>query len=77
LCVKSPIRRTASQNSGGSASGSDCTGAFSFNFNARIQSGVDPTLVVGSEVFCQYWSRDTASPSTTSLSNALRFVIDP
>jgi hypothetical protein len=77
LCVKAPLRRTSTQNSGGSASGSDCTGAFSFDFNARIQSGVDPTLVVGSEVFNQYWSRDPASPSSTSLSNGLRFLINP
>jgi hypothetical protein len=77
LCVKSPIRRTASQDSGGSASGSDCTGVFSFDFNARIQSGVDPMLVVGAELFGQYWSRDPAIASTTSLSNGLRFLINP
>jgi hypothetical protein len=77
LCVKSPIRRTVTQSSGGSPSGSDCTGTFSYDFNARIDSGVDPTLVAGSEVFSQYWSRDPASASTTSLSNALRFLISP
>jgi hypothetical protein len=77
LCVKSPLKRTAVQNSGGSASGTDCTGTFSFDFNARIQSGVDATLVVGSEVFSQYWSRDPGSPSTTSLSNAARSLINP
>ena len=38
---------------------------------------VDPTLVVGAEVFCQQWSRDAASPSATSLSNALRFLVNP
>jgi len=77
LCLKPPLRRTSPQNSGGSASGSDCTGTFGFDFNARIQSGVDPTLVAGAEVFAQYWSRDPASSSTTSLSNALRFLVNP
>lgn len=76
-CVANPTVRTAVQNSGGSASGSDCTGVFSHDFNALIQSSVDPTLTVGAEVFSQYWSRDPASPSTTSLSNALRFVVNP
>ena len=77
LCAKSRLKRAPSQNSGGSASGADCTGSFSFDFNARIQSGVDPTLVAGAEVFSQYWSRDSQSPSGTSLSNAERFLINP
>jgi hypothetical protein len=77
LCVGTPKRRSAPLNSGGSVSGSDCTGTFSYDFNARIQSGADPTLVSGAEVFCQYWSRDPASPSTTGLSNALSFLVNP
>jgi hypothetical protein len=77
LCVKQPTHRTPIQNSGGSATGSDCTGYFNMDFNALIQSGIDPNLVAGAEVFCQYWSRDSASPSTTSLSNGLRFLVAP
>jgi hypothetical protein len=77
LCAKPPLLRTPVQNSGGSAGGSDCTGAFSFDFGARIASGVDPTLVAGAEVFIQCWARDPASASTTSLSNALHLVIGP
>jgi hypothetical protein len=77
LCVAPPTQRTLLQSSGGSASGNDCTGQFHYDFNARIQSGVDPALVVGQEVFCQYWSRDPAIASTTSLSNALGFVVNP
>lgn len=77
LCVKPPTARSAIQNSGGSALGNDCSGSFSFDFKARIQGGLDPNLVLGQEVFCQYWARDPGSPSTTSLSNALRFLIGP
>ncbi|MCE9595372.1 MAG: VCBS repeat-containing protein [Planctomycetes bacterium] len=77
LCVKSPTKRTAVQNSGGNQPPNDCSGTYSYDFNARIQSGIDPLLTKGQEVFCQYWSRDIASPSGTSLSNALRFVINP
>jgi len=76
-CVGNPIHRTVVQASGGSASGADCTGSFSFDFNAWIGSGVDSSLTPGAEVFSQYWSRDPASPSHTSLSNALRFVVNP
>jgi hypothetical protein len=77
LCVKSPTRRTPISNSGGAAVGVDCTGVLSFDFNARIQSGTDATLVAGAEVFVQCWSRDSASASMTSLSNALRFLVHP
>ncbi|MBL8803549.1 MAG: hypothetical protein JNN27_16225, partial [Planctomycetes bacterium] len=54
-----------------------CSGAFHYDLNARIQSGVDPQLAVGEEVFAQYWSRDPADASTTNLSNALAFNIRP
>jgi hypothetical protein len=77
LCVKAPTVRTVMQNSGGSATGNDCTGTFSFDFNAFMQAGGHPQLVTGKEVFCQYWSRDPQSPSTTSLSDALSFLINP
>jgi hypothetical protein len=76
-CVANPIVRTPLQNAGGATSGSSCTGTFSFDFNAWTASAVDPALVAAREVFAQYWSRDPASASTTSLSNALRFVINP
>ncbi len=77
LCVATPTVRTPPQNSGGAASGSSCSGVYSMNFNAWVAGGFDPALGAGAEVFAQYWSRDPASPSKTSLSNALRFVINP
>jgi hypothetical protein len=77
LCVKPPTVRTAVQNSGGSPGGSDCTGTFALDSNARIQGGVDPQLVAGQGVFGQYWSRDPMSPSTTSLTDASNFLINP
>lgn len=77
LCVQGPTVRTAIQNSGGSAVGSDCTGSFSYDFNARIVSGADPNLVAGAQVWAQYWSRDPGDPFTTSLSDALTFLIQP
>ena len=80
LCVKAPLERTALQNSGGSASpASDCSGSYSYDFEARIQSGQDPALTAGANVFAQYWFRDPQDPAGfgTGLSNALRLQICP
>ncbi|MCK6448496.1 MAG: hypothetical protein L6Q99_19060 [Planctomycetes bacterium] len=77
LCVKSPITRTNVQNSGGSPSGSDCTGTYQFDLNALVQSGSDPNLVVGATVRLQWWARDPNDPFTTSLSNGLSLTIGP
>ncbi|MCY3001506.1 MAG: integrin alpha [Planctomycetota bacterium] len=78
LCAHAPLIRTPIQNAGGSPSPAhNCTGVFSFDFNAWIDSGRDPSLVAGREVFAQYWYRDSASASTTALSNGLRFVVQP
>jgi hypothetical protein len=63
LCMRGPIRRTAMQTSGGNPPPNDCSGAFAFDFNAHIASGVDPNLTVGAVVCCQYWSRDGGAES--------------
>lgn len=76
-CVAAPTSRTVIQGSGGSPSGNDCTGTFTLDFNALIQSFTDASLVPGAEVFAQYWSRDPASASTTNLTNGARFTICP
>jgi len=77
MCVQSPVRRTPIQSSGVHAPPDDCSGSFSFQMNSWIQSGIDPLLVPGATVCAQFWSRDPASPSTTSLSDALSFTVRP
>jgi hypothetical protein len=79
LCVAPPTIRTPLQNSLGNAPPDDCSGTYAIDFNARIQSAVDPNLVVGTDVYCEYWSRDPAlgTLSPTSLSNAIHFAIQP
>lgn len=77
LCVAAPTHRTPLQDSAGSTSGTDCTGVYAFDFNAHIQSQVDPQLSAGQRVFAQYWMRDSASASTTNLSDAVSFEIAP
>jgi hypothetical protein len=75
-CMSNPTHRTPTQSSNGSPSpANDCSGVFGIDFNAWIQSGADPLLVVGQEVDAQFWSRDPASASTTGLTDAIRFVI--
>jgi predicted outer membrane repeat protein len=76
LCVGSPIRRTPTQTSGGTVGGNDCTGTYSFDFNAYIATGADPLLSnVGQPVCAQWWSRDPLDPFTTGLTNAVQFGI--
>jgi hypothetical protein len=78
LCAAPPLVRTPAQGSGGNAPPvEDCSGSFALDFNARIQAGVDPSLVAGATVTAQYWYRDPSAPSTTALSSAVRFWIRP
>lgn len=77
LCVQAPTKRTPVQDSTGNPPPNDCSGFYSYDFNDRIRSGVDPALVAGEEVFAQYWSRDPLSGSTTGLTDALAFYINP
>lgn len=77
LCVQPPIKRTPLQGSGGNPPPNDCSGTFSFDFNAWIQSGSDSTLAPGVQVNGQYWYRDPQSPSTTGLTDAIEFLICP
>jgi hypothetical protein len=77
LCVGGQIKRTPVQTSGGTPPGStDCTGTYSIDFNAFLQSGVNPLLqIVGQQVNAQYWSRDPQDAFGTSLTNAVQFGI--
>ena len=78
LCVQPPLRRTPIQSSGGSPHEiNDCTGTYAIDFNAHIAGqGFETGLrTPGAQVNAQWWSRDPALPSTTTLSNALEFTI--
>lgn len=78
-CVAAPFRRTPIQSSGGNPGTIDCSGSFSFDFNAWMASGADPALVPGRDVWAQYYSRDPgfAPPNNTNLTDAVRFAICP
>jgi hypothetical protein len=75
LCVTLPTQRTVGVTSGGSASGTDCSGVLSMNFNAWIKG--DPMLTSGNTVYTQWWYRDPAASFGNGLSNGLYFTILP
>ncbi len=75
LLVAAPVSRTPAQFSGGNPPPDNCSGTYSYDMGARIQSGVDAGLVPGAVVYCQYWSRDPSSPSSTGLTDALVFTV--
>ncbi len=78
LCVKGPLSRTPVLFSGGTGPG-NCSGSFTMDMNAYVQSGLDPALVAGVSMFVQCWFRDPAQglPNPVGLSNAITFTIAP
>lgn len=82
LCIAGPLRRTQLASSGGNGTpGTNCSGVFTFDFRAYVQSGAGaPELrEPGTAVYCQWWGRDPAWPAPlgTQLSDALGFVVGP
>ena len=77
LCAQPPLKRTPVQGSGGNPPPDDCSGSFSFDFNAWAQSGSDPNLAPGVLVNGQFWYREPQSPSTTGLTDAIEFPMCP
>lgn len=75
LCMAPPRLRTPVQSSGGSGTGSDCSGVYNIDFNAWISTGIDPALVPGARVIAQFWSRDPGftAPANVGLTAALEF----
>jgi hypothetical protein len=78
LCVKSPFERTGAKNPKNPGGG--CSGwILRRNFNATIQSGLDPSLTAGRVVTAQWRQRDPADPAGfgDALTDGLRFTILP
>ncbi|MBK7875868.1 MAG: PD40 domain-containing protein [Planctomycetes bacterium] len=77
MCVAAPLRRAFTASSGGSATGVDCTGSLSFDFNPLIRAGSSPVLIPGSVVYAQVTFVDAGDPSGIGLTDAIAFRILP
>ncbi len=78
VCVGAPFQRTWPSASGGTLG--SCNGSLSVDWNLFVSSyagALGAPFAAGDEVWCQAWFRDPASPKSTSLSSALRFVVCP
>ena len=76
LCLNPPLKRAALVDTGGGPS-PPCNGVPRYDFNAYIQSGKDPALVPGQQVWFQYWYREPSflPPNNVGLTAGLSAVI--
>lgn len=84
LCLAAPRYRSVTLQSGGSSSGSDCSGVYAIDLNAFASGALGgnpaPELSApGVEIRCQFWGRDPGylPPQNSSLSNALVYQVGP
>jgi len=78
LCLAPPIVRTGLLSSGGTTGVHDCSGSFAYPLTQSYM--LSKGLTAGTQVFAQYWSRDTAQlppVMPTGLTDALSFTIRP
>lgn len=75
LCVLPPTARTPNSSSG--SAGAACSGSFTFDFNAHVQSGATPFLSPGMGIYGQYWYRDPADPFGSARTDAVGFALLP
>ncbi len=78
LCVKAPLTRVLPPKSSGAPGTGFCPGELRFNFNNRIQSGIDPQLSAGAQVATQWLYRDPGVDAfNDGLTDGLAFQICP
>jgi len=77
LWLAGPLVRTGRVDSLGNPPPDDCSGSYSFDFGARMRSGLHPSLTAGVRIYGQYWSRDPLAQGGTNLSHGIEFTILP
>ncbi|MEM8712797.1 MAG: hypothetical protein AAGG01_17735, partial [Planctomycetota bacterium] len=75
LCVGQPFMRTTPAMSTPSGLGAPCEGLLIYRwFSSQLN---DEGFTAGTEVFCQYYSRDMNAPFRAHLTDAVRFTVLP
>jgi hypothetical protein len=74
LCVAPPTTRLPGKNTLG---GGACAGSLTYTLSDFLATPAGPSIVVGSQIHCQGWARDTGDPFGTSLSDGLFFEVCP
>lgn len=77
MCVKAPVQRTGTQQSGGTTG---CSGTYTLDFLAYLAT--HPTAIgqpfsPSAQVWAQSWYRDPSAPGATNLSNGLTWIMCP
>lgn len=78
LCVNTPLQRTGSQNSGGTAG--FCNGALSVDWSAFVfnnPAALGNPFSAGQLVNSQVWYRDAQAPGGANLTGGLEFTVQP
>ena len=78
LCVQPPLMGGPILFSAGAAGPRDCSGSFSVDVNAWVQSGGLGAVAVGTTLYVQYWYRDPQDlAAPIGLTSGLEFLIAP
>lgn len=77
LCIQPPLRRTPGTRKATVFIAGPCTTPLLVNFESHINSGADPALGIGTEVFVQWFFRDPGAPLGMGHTEAARFTIQP
>ncbi len=78
LCVKTPVQRMSTSNSGGNAG--QCNGALSIDWSSYVAGNpgaLGNPFSAGAVINVQAWFRDPPAPGTTNLSDGLEFTVQP
>jgi hypothetical protein len=78
LCVKSPVKRIAAQNTGGTANA--CDGSYSvdwLDYIATHPTALGVPFSAGDVVTFQVWYRDPPAPASTNLSGGIQWTMAP
>lgn len=77
LWLATPLVRTGRVDSLGNPPPDDCSGSYTFDFGARMRSGLYSNLLAGTRIYGQFWSRDPQATGGANLTHGIEFTILP